>query len=124
MALCLAVWFVAVATDAPLAHVCAMHHAGMHHAGMREAASHATPHAGGHHATAPDGNGAHRGVCTCLGHCCGATSVAPPALALAPAPDASAPTPPTPGRPHHEYVAAWVDFVLPFSTAPPTRVTA
>lgn len=59
--------------------------------------------------------------CTCLGACCTAVAVLP--------------TPPTPvtlamveeavliptGRPDHEYVAAWVDFVLPFATAPPTQ---
>jgi hypothetical protein len=31
---------------------------------------------------------------------------------------------PRPFRPTHEYLAAWVDFVLPFATAPPVALAA
>jgi hypothetical protein len=29
---------------------------------------------------------------------------------------------PRAARPEHEYVAAWVDFVLPYATAPPSSL--
>lgn len=60
-------------------------------------------------------------VCTCPGDCC---SVVPAAL-LAPrivVTVMEGVRVPTPGRPQHEFVAAWVDFVLPFATAPPATV--
>ncbi len=62
--------------------------------------------------------------CTCLGACCAAVAVLP----VHPSVDVVATTewtfvPPT-ARPEHEYVAAWVDFVLPFATAPPEAAAA
>lgn len=122
LALCLAVWFVAVAADVPGVHTCAMHGAG--HSG---AAAAMMAHAGAHHAVpthhgAPDGAG--RAACSCLGHCCGAASLAARPVGgplLATDTHIAAPMP---GRPYHEYVAAWVDFVLPFATAPPARALA
>lgn len=133
LACCLALWFVAVATELPVAHACAMHdaapaavghalaghtlagHAAVGYAAVRHAA-HGAPHAPDH----PQRGGA----CTCLGHCCGSPSVLPPASAEAWAVHTDAAPAPAPGRPHHEYVAAWADFVLPFSTAPPRATLA
>jgi hypothetical protein len=119
-------------------HACAMH-AGVMHAGAGSVvhgashAAHAPDTAGAddaHHrnrtaedapgpgTSAPDG----RVTCTCLGHCSSTTPLVLGALA----PDLASllPTLLNPGRAAHEYVAAWVDFVLPFATAPPLVLAA
>lgn len=138
VALCLAVWFVAVATDLPVMRACAMHCRGAgvvstmaddagHHAGMAgmchdaeptaDVSPAATSGAGVHRAPGPDD--AAPATRRCLGHCCGAAAVTALHAVVVPLSAPDAPVPPAPGRSQHEYVAAWVDFVLPFSTAPP-----
>jgi hypothetical protein len=93
------------------------------HDGMATGGGSAMTHHHGAHAAPPsDRSPADAGqhACTCLGHCCGAApAVEPPAVAVRPALSQAVAPGRTPGRPQHEYVAAWVDFVLPFSTAPP-----
>ncbi len=93
-------------------------HAAMPHMHGMTAANHAgrdDPHGASH--------GGSRGArcCTCAAACCApvaALPVHPRAETVLTAERAFvAPT----GRPEHEYVSAWVDFVLPFATAPPTR---
>ncbi len=95
-----------------------------------EAASAPSAHAHGAHHAAPtaslpaehDAPGSHD--CDCIGQCCPSAIAA---VALPETPSVSvrfvasvdAPTHPT-----HQRVAAWVDFVLPFATAPPALVTS
>ena len=74
----------------------------------------ASPNNGGHH-------NAHR--CTCDGACCAPiaapAAVDPVVLTLG---AHARPVVPTAARSDGEYVAAWVDFVLPFATAPPVAL--
>jgi hypothetical protein len=65
---------------------------------------------------------AHDAPCDCLGHCCATSVIAPGALSPTIAVSYRDPAP-VPGLPQHEFVAHWVDFVLPFATAPPSMVT-
>ena len=134
----LACWLPLVLADGGWLHACPMHGFAVRDgAGMvAPAAAHAAAMPGmvplarsstamakaghdvhaAHHGSHPAGH-----ACTCLGACCAAVAVLPvrPApVTLAVVERASvAPT----GRPEHEYVAAWVDFVLPFATAPPAQ---
>ena len=122
---CLAVWLVVAGMDLPVLHLCAMHGVA-HRVGYAGApgssAGHAEQAGGSSAGQVADREQvpAHAGAaCTCLGACSGATPQTPPpppALVLDSAVAAAAVVP---GRPAHEYVAAWADFVLPFSTAPP-----
>ena len=58
-------------------------------------------------------------ACTCLGHCCASTPVNV-ARSAESSFDFSLTGPfESTGRPQHEFVAAWVTFILPFATAPP-----
>lgn len=126
----LAAWFLLAALDLPALHTCAMHGGGptpgvaatVGHGTHAHGASHGGSHASAHD-PAPARDAGH--VCTCLGACCAAVGAPPPAQ---PAVADAAPLTPAraraPGRPAHEYVAAWVDFVLPFATAPPAALTA
>jgi hypothetical protein len=144
LAALMALWLVVNTTEPTLLHGCPMHGGGMHagsaaapgesHAATSEV--HADPAGGGRTARegnapagAVDGSGQeahrpHQNVCTCLGDCSGgaATPLAgePPTVLAAVL--LGAPIPP--GRPEHEYVAAWIDFVLPFATAPPQALPA
>jgi hypothetical protein len=70
---------------------------------------------------APDAP-AHDTPCDCLGHCCATSVIAPGAWSSTLAASYRDPAP-VPGLPQHEFVAHWVDFVLPFATAPPSMVT-
>lgn len=133
VAACLAAWFAVASADLPALHACGMHvggtvmigtaaaaDVGTAHADMPGTMAHATAGHAPRHAHGPAHGLTHAGhLCTCLGACCGASAATRPGLAtlvLQPA----VPTPRVaPGRPSHEYVAAWVDFVLPFATAPP-----
>jgi hypothetical protein len=118
----LAVWFALVTVEPAALHACPMHSGG--HAGARahaDSEGQQADHAG-HQAVAgaPDSQAPSSGhSCTCLGDCSGTLVARVPeghvALVALLAPPKVAP-----GRPQHEFVAAWVDFVLPFATAPPT----
>ena len=133
----LALWFALIMVEPAALHACPTHsggHAAAPRADGAPQASHAGSHAGSHvgaghavHAAdappaprhAPSGDHA----CTCLGDCAGGTAARVPTgpvarLALV------TPTQVAPGRPQHEYVAAWGDFVLPFATAPPVALAA
>ena len=81
------------------------------------------PSGAGHHGVASEHTSGPDGaphLCSCPGTC---SAVSTPALAAATLqPVVDVPTAVAdPGRPAHEFVAAWVDFVLPFATAPPSR---
>lgn len=142
LAALLAAWIAVVMAEPAALHRCAMHAGATSATGAARSAPHAAPHAAhapvaasgaqgvGHQhdapesaspddASAPDG----RAACTCLGHCSG---TAP--LVLGPlAPDLRASLVsalPRPYRATHEYLAAWIDFVLPFATAPPVALEA
>jgi len=106
------------------------HHAGGSHGAVRTTADVASD-AHAHHdmgsvpaaqtdaPTAPDHN---EMPCDCLGDCCATSLVLPGAFSATIAvrfSDAG----PTPGMPQHEFVGHWIDFVLPFATAPPSMVT-
>ena len=57
-------------------------------------------------------------ACDCLAHCCAPAAALPQAFADVVAPIERDVKTAAPIAPTH-YVAAWVDFVLPFSIAPP-----
>jgi hypothetical protein len=124
----LAVWLGVFLAEPAWLHACPVHSGGAAggHATARAAAAAGTQSARlagatshhadeGHHAPAPDGR-AHQ--CTCPGACCAVSPPALPAVTVRPTLEATVVTVDR-GRPEHEYVAAWVDFVLPFATAPP-----
>lgn len=84
-----ALWFAAVLGDPGVLHSCPMHGAG-HGAVASQHAAHATHEASAAQATmhaehgSPDGNSHHApGPCTCVGHCCAASIVAPLSVATA-----------------------------------------
>lgn len=60
--------------------------------------------------------------CTCLGHCCTTSPVAVASSSEIALTGALSETLQRPGLTQHEYVAAWVTFILPFATAPPHAV--
>jgi hypothetical protein len=64
----------------------------------------------------------HAADCSCVGACCpsAAAALATPSPYVLPTVCLRTVTPP--GRPAHAVVAAWVDFVLPFATAPPVSL--
>lgn len=116
-----ALWFAIVLGDPGVLHSCPMHggHGGSHtavaaHAGheMHGASAAATSEAAQHHdAPAP---------CTCVGHCCAASTVAPlPTVPAVYVPEAvaevqhplTAPSADAPASPDHR---------LPFANGPPT----
>ncbi len=119
----LACWLPLVLLDGGWLHACPMHDGGGA-AAVHEMAAMVQP---GEHGGVGAGHAPHSGrpaaahLCTCLGACCAAVAVLP----VGPAPVAVAvverATVVFTGRPEHEYVAAWVDFVLPFATAPPLQ---
>jgi hypothetical protein len=114
----LAVWFLVLTTEPSALHVCEMHGAA-HGAsvlgdGDAKAAHHAAPSDASHGSPTSD-----EATCTCLGVCCSASPVSIAPVKLAQIAIVTA-TEVRPGRPQHEWVAGWVDFVLPFSTAPPS----
>ena len=123
----LACWLPLVLADGGWLHACPMHDgAGLNAVTTMAAPAHVSAHAPAHgmlvaHAGRDGHSGHHAGahLCTCLGACCASLAVLPvgpaPIAFVAVERAAVAPT----GRPQHEYVASWVDFVLPFATAPP-----
>lgn len=144
-ALLLVGWVPLVANGGQLAHGC---EAGTHVAGTRVAGTQmadAVASAGEAHAahaahvahaqqaahaelpasatdgpTAPPGH--HAADCRCVGACCPSAVAALAAPSLHALPTVRLLTATAPGRPAHAVVAAWVDFVLPFATAPPVSL--
>ena len=118
----LAVWFGVFVAEPAWLHACPVHspagaggHAAHAPTGHHPPAHH---HArAGHHVPASGGEGAPH-QCTCPGACCAVSPQALPAVALHAALAVTVAAADR-GRPEHEYVAAWVDFVLPFAHAPP-----
>lgn len=100
------------------------HHMGDPHAGHDMSDPHANhaDHAGNADHGSPHDHGPDSTHgCACAAACGASMGIVPtaPTLSLV---DVIAEVVPAPGRPYHEFVAAWVDFVLPFANAPP-RVT-
>jgi len=60
--------------------------------------------------------------CDCLSHCCASAVAAPGAFSATLVVGFQEPERATPGGPH-PFAPHWVDFVLPFATAPPSMVT-
>ncbi|HEY0929425.1 MAG TPA: hypothetical protein VGE27_05855 [Gemmatimonas sp.] len=135
LALFMGVWLSLVQSDAGLFHACSAGNSAIaaHEAAL--ASAHANPSAdapmdhaahGAPATTAPASHhGSHSGQeggdqeCHCIGHCC--ATVVPTLDATEAFPIASVVRIATtqPGRAGHEVMASWVDFVLPFPTAPP-----
>jgi hypothetical protein len=94
------------------------------HAGHVHAADEAAPAHHSHHTPEPlsGGSPAPASHCDCVGTCCPATLLAPRTPATLHLADIRVVDPAVPGRPAHAVVASWVDFVLPFATAPPVPV--
>ncbi len=121
LAAVMAVWFLVLTMEPRALHVCPMH--GAANAGSES--GHAGGSTGHHHAAtlprdqSPDDEASY---CTCLGVCNGVSPVAVVPAAAAPSATVRV-TNARPGRPQHEYMAGWVDFVLPFATAPPTSTS-
>jgi hypothetical protein len=131
------IWLSLVLSDSGLLHACSTGQANDPRSERAVVATGAVDHASGHHGghdtthpaptphQAPDqqpDHPAHHGPadCNCIGHCGTTDLTTLPHLvdfALAVASTRSAQPS---GRPSYEVVAAWVDFVLPFSTAPPS----
>lgn len=127
----LACWVPLVLVDGRVLHACPMHD------GMPDAAMTAMMHASGSstsralaamaqtagraHGMPRSGHPAAAHLCMCLGACSAAVAVLPggPASVTVAVVERAAVM--FTGRPEHDYVAAWVDFVLPFSTAPPSQ---
>lgn len=125
---CLTVWFALVMVEPSPLHSCPMHsggHAAIDAATATSAAGHGAHGVAAEHSAGravPETPAQPRGhVCTCLGDCSGSVAARAPEAHTALV-SLTRPTRVTPGRPQHEYVAAWVDFVLPFATAPPATV--
>jgi hypothetical protein len=110
----LALWLGVFLAEPDGLHACPVHSpAGAGHA------SHGASHGASHHG-APASHGAGH-TCTCPGPCCASAVTPLPAAAALPA-LAVLVVVPRAARPEHEYVAAWVDFVLPYATAPPSSL--
>ena len=129
-----ALWCAAVAAR-PTLIACPM---GAHHGGASDVSSavdaHAAHAAAGHtHQSdgvrgeesptpTPDAPAHGTTPCDCLGDCCATSIVVPGALSSTIVLSFTDPDP-QPGLPQHEFVGLWIDFVLPFATAPPSMVT-
>lgn len=125
LALVLACWLSLVQSDAGLFHACNSGAAPQSTAVVVTPVDH-DAHA--HHGVAApahqdsqDSHGSHHGdtECHCLGHCCPVAPTQVPmahdfVLAAVRQVDVV-----QPGRAQHAFMASWVDFVLPFATAPP-----
>jgi hypothetical protein len=110
-----ALWFAIVLGDPGLLHSCPMH--GAHAAQASSASAHAM------HGTASAHHGSQKqlptGPCTCVGHCCATTAVAPlPRLATFAVPAHVAQPVAFPEFPS-EQVPASPDLRLPFANGPP-----
>lgn len=119
----LGLWFALVMVEPAALHSCPMHSQGHAHVAAGDpAAAHGEASHGTLDGAAVDRHPvpSHPGakVCTCLGDCSGSLAARLPDAHVAVA-ALTRLTQVVPGRPQHEYVAAWVDFVLPFATAPP-----
>lgn len=114
----MAAWFLILMTEPGALAACAMHGA----ATAVESAAGPDAHAAhGAHANSSE-QPTRSQCCTCLSHCCApAPVVAPTSVESVRATIVQ--TFARSGRPEHEYRAAWVDFVLPFSTAPPASAS-
>jgi hypothetical protein len=120
-ALFVGLWFVAVTAAPELTHACPMHGAHAAAAAPAPHGNHAAPasaqSAAAHHSsTDTDSNGGNQ--CTCLGHCCGAATVALVADAIALIETTTAATRDA-GLPNHAYVPVAAQHVLPLAHAPP-----
>ena len=131
------VWSTVVLNDSGFAHACST---GLAHEPRARVAAETTPivrladtHA--HHAASSmpavdetSSNAPHHPAdhvpadCSCIGHCCVTDLTTIPHVADASLVLIPSITTVPPGRPAHDVVAAWVDFVLPFSTAPPRNM--
>jgi hypothetical protein len=120
-----AVWFVLIGIEPAAFGACPAHemagsavHAG-HTMPMGDAASMDGASMEHHDTDAPAG---HEHQCTCPGSCCGPTVVVVPSVQ--PAFALSRHIAGVPAFSEYQYRAPWVDFVLPFGTAPPQRLQA
>ena len=111
----LAVWFALVLVEPAALHACPPECIG-HAAASASAADAASAHHAHSAPERPAPAGSH--TCTCLGDCAGSVVARAPEGQVALVAQLLT-TPVAPGRPQHEFVAAWVAFVLPFATAPP-----
>jgi hypothetical protein len=101
------------------------HHADLtghaHHADLTDPVHHANETGPAHQAPEPPSHDP-ASSCDCVGTCCPATPLAPRSPATLNLATIRVVDSAVPGRPAHAVVAAWVDFVLPFATAPPVAV--
>jgi hypothetical protein len=112
-----ALWLLLVLVQPPMLHTCEVHSA-------HSAAGHSMASMDDMTSMHGDMQSSHDHApkhCTCIGDCCGVIPSALPAQRVV-ATIAARVLAPTSARSEHEYVAAWVDFVLPFSTGPPAIV--
>jgi hypothetical protein len=120
-----ALWFAIVLGDPGVLHACPMHGGHGGHGGTHAAAAHVGHEMhGGAQATATSASDeAHHDAapaCTCVGHCCAASSVAPvPPVAAVYVPNAVAEARAPLSFPSTD-VPASPDFRLPFANGPPT----
>lgn len=139
LALFMGAWLSLVQSDAGLFHACsagnsaiAAHEAALtapvqrsghdvidHSAHGTPQAANPAPDVASHHGSSHDNHEGGDQECHCIGHCC--ATVVPTLHAADTYPIASVVRIATsqPGRAAHEVMASWVDFVLPFPTAPP-----
>ncbi|WP_337171041.1 hypothetical protein [Gemmatimonas aurantiaca] len=129
LALFMGAWLSLVQSDAGLFHACTVGSNHGAHGAMPQASHHPASHGnqGGHADHGSTSRGAPQSndqqstdqECHCIGHCC-ATVVpslnTPDAYPMASVIRIAAVLP---GRASHDVMAEWVDFVLPFPTAPP-----
>lgn len=104
-----ALWLGVFLAEPDALHACPVHSPAM--------AGHA--HGASHHGAPASQTAGH--LCTCPGPCSAGALTPLPAAAAVPVLAALVVTPRA-ARPEHEYVAAWVDFVLPYATAPPSSL--
>ena len=131
------IWLSLVLSDSGLLHACSTGQANDPRSDRAVVASGAVDHASGHHgghdmphpAPAPvqhsdpqPDHPAHHGPadCQCIGHCGTTDRTTLPHLVDFALTVASTRSTQPAGRPSYEVIAAWVDFVLPISTAPPS----
>jgi hypothetical protein len=132
----LGIWFIALTMNLVSAHDCPMHDMAPVTADAAAAAPSDAPgnaHAmhGGHAheadaGQAPASPGEHDAGhgCSCISHCCTAAAPLHAAESTVSFATIVAKSATPPGRSQQEFMAAWVDFVLPFSTAPPAGAVA
>jgi len=119
-ALVVGLWFVAMSAAPEVMHACPTHGA---HAGVASSSdsghTSATVAPAEHHQLSDEQSPRQHGdQCTCLGRCCGATSVALVASSISLADSVTAATRDA-GLPDHAYVPVAAEHVLPPAQAPP-----